>query len=641
MTDVYVYLESIRDLQDRKIPQVLKAAKKYKESIRACIDCGNKFTDSWNELTATLDKNNEWRKEIDACTQKHHDLTNSMQTLETGLDIKFIQAIEQVLPGEREQTNKKENDVKNALTKYDYKRKRKGTQSGAMPKGALSLIRQDIYSHAEQTYFILLQALCLTLTEFCSYHWQSGELSKLMSETVQKAQSKTPDMSKAPKMQDMKGIYSADDTSGHKRKRGTIIKNKKKRVSTPPSNRGLAEPLPESKAMRSISFNVASSPPQISCPSPRTRTLSITEPEQTPPNNDNSTQEKQPKQKMVRVKVVRARWKFTAERASELSLEPGDVVVVTDFTRDDWWKASSGEQEGLIPANYVEVIEEKDVPAQVEESDEEEEETEENVTTTEPPTEQNEQPVVVNGGVPMVALPGRGVAGRRGGNRGRGMPTRTPGNARGRPQTRTPRMRGRASATANARGMSSPSPGDPSKGVPTGALFPNNTASTNNAPMNTNMNTANSGTPSPTSVVVTPSPIPTQVPSPTEISGVETLPSPQQMPNLPPPIDDGELPGLPLPCLPPPIDDSIIDDLPLPLDNDTEELPNPESFPTPLPRDHEEETTQTDQSVDEDDLDLPPPPSLLPDGWGEYQTDEGHTYYYNHNTGASSWVVPT
>ncbi|KAG7203270.1 hypothetical protein KM043_010364 [Ampulex compressa] len=56
-----------------------------------------------------------------------------------------------------------------------------------------------------------------------------------------------------------------------------------------------------------------------------------------------------------KVKVVRALYKYTAQRADELSFEEGDMLYVYDRdVEQNWWKAKCGNREGLIPVNYVE-----------------------------------------------------------------------------------------------------------------------------------------------------------------------------------------------------------------------------------------------------------------------------------------------
>lgn len=55
---------------------------------------------------------------------------------------------------------------------------------------------------------------------------------------------------------------------------------------------------------------------------------------------------------------VRARYNFTARSEKELSFNKGDVITVTDQD-EEWWYGEIDGKEGLLPSNYVEVIEEK------------------------------------------------------------------------------------------------------------------------------------------------------------------------------------------------------------------------------------------------------------------------------------------
>jgi len=54
-------------------------------------------------------------------------------------------------------------------------------------------------------------------------------------------------------------------------------------------------------------------------------------------------------------KQARALYPFTAQNPSELSFNPGDVLVI--LSQDgDWWNAQLGGRTGLIPGNYVQLL---------------------------------------------------------------------------------------------------------------------------------------------------------------------------------------------------------------------------------------------------------------------------------------------
>ncbi|XP_076637856.1 osteoclast-stimulating factor 1-like [Colletes latitarsis] len=56
-----------------------------------------------------------------------------------------------------------------------------------------------------------------------------------------------------------------------------------------------------------------------------------------------------------KVKVVRALYKYTAQNADEISFDEGELLYVYDKNIEpNWWKAKCGDQDGLVPANYVE-----------------------------------------------------------------------------------------------------------------------------------------------------------------------------------------------------------------------------------------------------------------------------------------------
>ncbi|XP_076378763.1 osteoclast-stimulating factor 1-like isoform X2 [Megalopta genalis] len=52
---------------------------------------------------------------------------------------------------------------------------------------------------------------------------------------------------------------------------------------------------------------------------------------------------------------MRALYKYTAQNTDELSFDEGDLLYVYDKdVEPNWWRAKCGNQEGLVPANYVE-----------------------------------------------------------------------------------------------------------------------------------------------------------------------------------------------------------------------------------------------------------------------------------------------
>lgn len=52
---------------------------------------------------------------------------------------------------------------------------------------------------------------------------------------------------------------------------------------------------------------------------------------------------------------VRALFDYQGQQEDELTFKEGDVIKI--LSKDgEWWKGKNGDQEGVFPANYVEVI---------------------------------------------------------------------------------------------------------------------------------------------------------------------------------------------------------------------------------------------------------------------------------------------
>jgi len=275
---------------------------------------------------------------------------------------------------------------------------------------------------------------------------------------------------------------------------------------------------------------------------------------------------------------VRAKWAFTPDRAGELSMQVNDVLTILDQSNPNWWQAELNGSKGIIPSNYVEVIQEEpelpDLPPPI------------------PPLPQEDTsiPAPPSGGP---AGAGRGLGGQfmppvdagRGRGRGRGGPV-VSGPQQGpastpisTPVTPAPAaVAGAApslSATGRGRGAGSP-------------------ASFNFVPPVGGFGGGGPAASPPSSVTLPETPLP-DLPPP-EVDEHSRLPDlpPEAWPNLPP-----SLPVLPvqLPNLPPPAFSAPAEEQPLP----------------PVPPPQEEEV------------------------WEQYYTDEGHLYYYNPKTQQSKW----
>ncbi|KNC50754.1 uncharacterized protein AMSG_06644 [Thecamonas trahens ATCC 50062] len=56
--------------------------------------------------------------------------------------------------------------------------------------------------------------------------------------------------------------------------------------------------------------------------------------------------------------TVKATYAYSAANADELTFNVGDLMYVSDMSDANWWVGFLGDVEGLIPASYVEIVEE-------------------------------------------------------------------------------------------------------------------------------------------------------------------------------------------------------------------------------------------------------------------------------------------
>ncbi|XP_053133149.1 GRB2-related adapter protein isoform X2 [Hemicordylus capensis] len=52
-------------------------------------------------------------------------------------------------------------------------------------------------------------------------------------------------------------------------------------------------------------------------------------------------------------KFVQAQFNFSAQNASQLSFQRGDIIEIQDCSDPDWWRGKIGVKSGLFPRNYV------------------------------------------------------------------------------------------------------------------------------------------------------------------------------------------------------------------------------------------------------------------------------------------------
>lgn len=67
--------------------------------------------------------------------------------------------------------------------------------------------------------------------------------------------------------------------------------------------------------------------------------------------------------------VVRGLYEFSATEPGELGFLKGDILEVSDITFETWWRATLRMASGIIPANYVELIDLGGVAKQFDSSD--------------------------------------------------------------------------------------------------------------------------------------------------------------------------------------------------------------------------------------------------------------------------------
>lgn len=49
-------------------------------------------------------------------------------------------------------------------------------------------------------------------------------------------------------------------------------------------------------------------------------------------------------------------YEFAAEQSDQLSINPGDIINVTEKNTDGWWKGECSNRTGFFPGSYVEEI---------------------------------------------------------------------------------------------------------------------------------------------------------------------------------------------------------------------------------------------------------------------------------------------
>jgi len=55
-------------------------------------------------------------------------------------------------------------------------------------------------------------------------------------------------------------------------------------------------------------------------------------------------------------KKAKALYAFNAQAPTEVSLQPGDIIAISDNSHPDWWQGTVNGKSGTFPANYVQLI---------------------------------------------------------------------------------------------------------------------------------------------------------------------------------------------------------------------------------------------------------------------------------------------
>uniref|UniRef100_A0A674CIS1 SH3 and cysteine rich domain 2 n=1 Tax=Salmo trutta TaxID=8032 RepID=A0A674CIS1_SALTR len=108
--------------------------------------------------------------------------------------------------------------------------------------------------------------------------------------------------------------------------------------------------------MSRSSFGSVSESPTLSDPSPCLSDLPQCESEKAEPEGGGSEQLQEPRIEVHSIHTYVALYKFLPQEHNDLGLEPGDRVLVTDDSNEEWWKGKSGDKVGFFPANFVQRV---------------------------------------------------------------------------------------------------------------------------------------------------------------------------------------------------------------------------------------------------------------------------------------------
>eukprot|EP01087_Luapelamoeba_hula_P020084 TRINITY_DN677_c0_g1_i1.p1 TRINITY_DN677_c0_g1~~TRINITY_DN677_c0_g1_i1.p1 ORF type:complete len:630 (-),score=147.64 TRINITY_DN677_c0_g1_i1:74-1963(-) len=329
-------LELLKDLQQSRVPDFLKAAKNFQVTLSAFREATMRLQLAWEHLAGGVGAENNFGSRIKEMGKQFSEITEIDAEWDDGWDRRFVQPVNMALiANEGKRTTVKEGEIKKVAARFDKeaksaesnakKKMKKGDKQAATEEynqvlasieARRKLVVADLNAHCEQSYFILLQAFCLTMKEKMDTYERMHVKSTALLAYVGESQKVQPDMAAAPSNETMRDIY--DEKRAAAALTSTLRKGSAAAGDMPP-------PSPKQQpGSTGSSYGISVPPP--SAPSKKPSVYGLMK--------------------------VQATWAFNAEREGELSMQPGDILIIHDNT-GSWWKAELNGNTGNIPANYV------------------------------------------------------------------------------------------------------------------------------------------------------------------------------------------------------------------------------------------------------------------------------------------------